>query len=477
MSDEKISNANSELVDHSNSSAPEPVSNEIAGRTGLHWPLSTLMAWVLGPVACVVVANQIVGGLTFRPLPVTSAIQAGAVTTGLLFLLMYLPLWWLFNATGLRLAARMSVIFVVSLLFTCVLSPRFILSAWGSIFLLAIPFCVFSNRIVVLQNRSGAVWASVTMLLTVGLHTVWMELWPSSELRRLRELRTEFPLDNIADRIERLGRAPESSASLSTQGRQLQQRLQIAYDQQPTYSPFHSPKLVHDAQFERFVRSPGFGPIRMNPRWIRLWAKPKSLAESKAFQGGSSGERSDYDFDFASTFRILSLEPSESAEKLTPATSHVWTFWDFLHPTTLGEAFGPQAFVGFRAHSVTYTQSVLFESERFELEKLELIGLLMHDVPVVYEIDGLPNMESIVAGDMATRELNTFESESLQKLRDGESIVIERDGPMLKMVGALPAIEQCHDCHQSKSGEILGALSYVFRPSARRPQSFQDSQD
>jgi hypothetical protein len=269
------------------------------------------------------------------------------------------------------------MILVVSLLFACLFSPRFIFSAWGSVFLVAILCNVLRSRNLLPQIRNGAVWASVTMLMTIGLHTLWTEIWPSFELRRLREMRAEFPLVNIADRIERLGRAPESSASLSTEGSQLQQRLQTAYEQQSTRLPFHSLKLVHDVQFERFVRSPGFGPVRMNPRLLRFWAKPTSADPFDAARSGMSSVYFDADVDYRATFSDLSSEPSDAAKQLTPADSHAWTFWDFLHPTTLGEALRPQELVGFRAHRVTFPQPVLFESKQFDLEpipKLQPIG-------------------------------------------------------------------------------------------------------
>lgn len=496
MLGENSNSPNSNCTNHSNSSASG--SNEIPGRTVAHWSLSTLMIWVSGPVACMFVANQIFVGRSFRPLPVSQAIQIGIIATGFLFLFVFLPLWWTFRSTGVRFASRVSVVLVLSLLFACTFTPQFILCGWASIFIVAVFSALLRTKYlsqnplilspsspqerteqgvgigtgnVVPINRMGALWASVTMLMTVGLYSLSMELWPSFELTRLREVRAEYPPIDIADRVGRLG-VPASSTSLSTDSSQMQLRIQTAYDE--NYVPFfpHSLALVHDAHFERFVRSPDFGVTRMNPKLIRLWTKPTSAVAAGEAQSRQSGQNlASDDNNHRWTFFSLSSGSSDAAEQLTPAESHVWTFWDFLHPTTLGAVLGKHEFTGFRAHSVTYPQSVLFESERYELEKLELIGLLLHDGPIVYETDGLPNMESIVDGDIATRELNVFESESLNKLRDGEAIVIEREGGLLKMVGALRAIEQCNECHQSKSGEMLGAFSYVFRPSVSSPPS------
>ncbi len=103
------------------------------------------------------------------------------------------------------------------------------------------------------------------------------------------------------------------------------------------------------------------------------------------------------------------------------------------------------------------------------MEKLELMGLLLHEDPVVYETDGMPDMESIAKGEIATRALNSFETASLEKLRNGESLVIENEGEYLRMVGVLRAIDQCTECHQSKPGDLLGAFSYEFRLDVKTP--------
>ena len=62
----------------------------------------------------------------------------------------------------------------------------------------------------------------------------------------------------------------------------------------------------------------------------------------------------------------------------------------------------------------------------------------------------------------STRQLDTFEQESLRQLRGGEEIVIEHELNHIRMVGAIRAAKQCLDCHSVRRGELLGAFSYLL---------------
>ncbi len=98
-----------------------------------------------------------------------------------------------------------------------------------------------------------------------------------------------------------------------------------------------------------------------------------------------------------------------------------------------------------------------------QLEKLELIGWLGRDTPQVYVLDHLPRMDEISSSDVPTRGLDDFETSALDKLNDGEMIVVEEHGSGLRMLGAIRAIEDCKDCHDVQRGEMLGAFSYFWK--------------
>ena len=94
------------------------------------------------------------------------------------------------------------------------------------------------------------------------------------------------------------------------------------------------------------------------------------------------------------------------------------------------------------------------------VKSLQLVSLLKHDRPKVYVSKTLPNMESLPEGK--TRDLDTFETEALDRLYDGEDLCIEGRENEVRMLGSLRAMKQCLDCHFVERGQLLGAFSYKF---------------
>lgn len=461
--------SNDNLSEHESNSGEKIFSGPFKAKTNsnpvTHWSLSTMLIWMVGPLACVVMANFWEGGFRQSPLPVSTVIGNGLFKTAVLYCLMFLPLLWLFAKNGTRFVFRIPVCIVVSFFFVVLITPRLIFCVWVCAISIG-AICQFERTRKLLTKRQiGAALASATILMSVGVYSVSMELWPTYELRRLMELRAEYPIIDLTSRKARLKGLSESPVNLGKEGHEMQSRLQVVYGNGSAPSMMHSLKRVHDTQFERFVRSPGFGHVRLNPRLIPYWVKPTFEMASNTKTDRVSG----YDYDYSTTFRPLAAEPTEAREKLSPTDVHLWTYFDFLHPTTFGEALDQGTYVANRPHGVSYPSSLLLNSERFSLEKLELMGLLLHESPVVYETDGMPDMESIAKGEIATRALNSFEADSLGKLRNGESLVIENGGEKLLMVGAVRAIDQCSECHQSNPGDLLGAFSYEFRLDIKTP--------
>ena len=73
--------------------------------------------------------------------------------------------------------------------------------------------------------------------------------------------------------------------------------------------------------------------------------------------------------------------------------------------------------------------------ERWQVERLALVGLLKYDEPVVYLSDYLPKMDEL--RDAPTRPLDAFEQAALSALRGGEDLMVQ-DGPdRMRMLGSL----------------------------------------
>ena len=93
---------------------------------------------------------------------------------------------------------------------------------------------------------------------------------------------------------------------------------------------------------------------------------------------------------------------------------------------------------------------------------VQLLGLLKHDLPVVYE-EGAALPSRHTPRVATTRGLDGFEKEALARLRQGESLVVARSADELRGIGALQADGPCLACHDVESGALLGALSYALK--------------
>lgn len=99
-------------------------------------------------------------------------------------------------------------------------------------------------------------------------------------------------------------------------------------------------------------------------------------------------------------------------------------------------------------------------NHEFEVIDAELVSLLKHDEPCVYDIDEL-SIDDL--DNVPTRSLDDFEGPALDRVRAGERIVFEEHFGNIRMLGELRAIEQCQECHSVKKGVLLGAFSYRLR--------------
>jgi hypothetical protein len=100
-------------------------------------------------------------------------------------------------------------------------------------------------------------------------------------------------------------------------------------------------------------------------------------------------------------------------------------------------------------------------TNRWQVQTLDLVGLLLHDEPVTYVSDHLPAMDELRRAP--TRPLDRFETTGLISLRQGEDLFISRDGERLRMLGGISSIKQCVACHGGQRGDLLGAFSYTLQ--------------
>jgi hypothetical protein len=98
----------------------------------------------------------------------------------------------------------------------------------------------------------------------------------------------------------------------------------------------------------------------------------------------------------------------------------------------------------------------------WELKSLDLVGVALHDTPVVYMSEKIPEMKNLAT--KPTRSLDAFELKGLEQLSRGAAIYVRGKGETLRVLGPIHAAKACLKCHHdSKEGDLLGALSYTMR--------------
>jgi hypothetical protein len=258
-------------------------------------------------------------------------------------------------------------------------------------------------------------------------------------------------------------------------------------------------------EVKRFVTNPGFGDARM---WFRLVEDSE-----KPPTGWSEGDRGE-----PVTLPTTGDFFSPSADKKGPTLPsvpalvrfHVDTAREFSRPDSWGLVKDKTQVAGFLPHALEFVPGggikraapgtpgklVPFRPnrqrgekepikdkdgeiieypliERWAVRRVELIGLLMHDTPVVYlnPENKLPTMAG--AKGAKTRAPTAFESGGLRDLSAGkETVILDATTNQVRMVGAIRMANACTKCHEGARGDLLGAFTYdlVREPAFVPPQ-------
>ena len=103
-----------------------------------------------------------------------------------------------------------------------------------------------------------------------------------------------------------------------------------------------------------------------------------------------------------------------------------------------------------------------YASSTIPITRLELVSLHRYGEPRCYVSEYLPDMAELRKNEIATRPLDDFESQSLEKLWTDQNVVIRQDPGATRMLGALRASQDCLECHAATKGELLGAFTYTW---------------
>jgi hypothetical protein len=291
--------------------------------------------------------------------------------------------------------------------------------------------------------------------------------------------RKKYPFQSLAGRLDyEAERAPKASPPMKPS---VSERLELEPHVGGSYLGAvrgESFRMLHEETVEEFVsKSDLFGISRLpraerGPRYYELpEAKPIPLA--KVAESSDEGP-------------VLELPATRDAARAAGGATRLmptfndaqWMHWagtsNFVDRASFGYVKNIDAVVGFSSHRfrgyllppVDHAQPVpqtgpAQNPKYWRLARLELVSLLKHASPRVYLSDNLPRMDELTSH--RTRELSTFEADSLAKLNAGDDLAVSAKANRIEMLGALRAGKSCRQCHEVPQGTILGAFSYDLR--------------
>jgi hypothetical protein len=265
-------------------------------------------------------------------------------------------------------------------------------------------------------------------------------------------LKKDFPMESLASRLAYEER-PRNPAPSETRASSkvvdhlvsLETRLNEEEYHQGVYFRTRSLERLHGGVVKQFLDSPGFGIGRVRPR-----AGPSSLERQMPEETIPQPNPSIQPPDLASA----PLLPASGKDLLK---IHDDNTVDFLDPYDFGYIRDREHVAGFRPHQF---HELPRAPKRWRVNRLELVGLLQYDEPVVYLSVNLPRMDEL--SQAPTRSVDGFEKEALGGLRHGEDLMVQETPQQMRLLGSIRAVETCLRCHQVQRGELLGAFSYQF---------------
>jgi hypothetical protein len=282
-------------------------------------------------------------------------------------------------------------------------------------------------------------------------------------------LRERYPIESLAQRLdyERAGMARQAA---QPQAVTIEAHPQLVSEQtsrslDDLYQEFAKNgdaeyraarlKSLHTEHVQQFVNSPGFGVVRgmaLSERSLRINREPGTPEQ-------------------------LAVPPLDDATPETgpppakqPPIPELLAQLRPMHDSALGNFANPAAFgwvqdvdhvAGFEPHALHNRprSPPARNDSRLELLRVELVSLLKHDQPMVYDSKFLPDMQEL--RNMPVRPLDRFERQALPRLQSGnQDLVSEARGPRVRLLGSIRAAKQCLECHSVSHGDLLGAFSY-----------------
>lgn len=253
----------------------------------------------------------------------------------------------------------------------------------------------------------------------------------SSDLH-IEALRAKYTHVSLEDRLAPLTPLEQTSQASADPDRQdVQPRRRWSSRQRSLHT-------LHNGAKRHFISSAGFGIVRMATFHEPSLEVPERLRESPDI------------------LTPQGLAPAEAYPLI-----HSNLSLRFFDADMFGDVDAEGRVAGFEPHALREEESYRStpsDPATWRIDRLELVGVLRHEEPAVYVLEGLPSMDQVA--DAPTRPLDEFESAALAKLLAGSDLEHEEASPGIRMLGALRAEPECLQCHQANQGDLLGAFSY-----------------
>src|SRR5262249_55358553 len=248
------------------------------------------------------------------------------------------------------------------------------------------------------KSSNPKVFLGLSLLATAAAYglAVYLSLSAMQQFDRLRE---RFPFESMEDRVP----APRPHSAVSPLPIDTANRLTTLEESvRDNFLRALGLRQLHEARVWLFVNSPGFGVTRfpLIPNEYRLTGglrddPPILQPVSSANPSGSTGD--------------LSPGSGTVAQKGLQGL-HLESIVDFAHHRGFGYVKDRRHVAGFQSHRFSQVPKA---EEHWEVRRLELVGLLLHEEPVVYVSENLPRMDELRGAP--TRPLDPFEAAALEK--------------------------------------------------------------
>lgn len=263
------------------------------------------------------------------------------------------------------------------------------------------------------------------------------------EQHQLKKVEERFSIESLAGRLGP-GRTLRSSSRNSAYFAQTEDQLKFSGAR--AVVRLNQLNFLHKEEVQRFVNSSGFGVSR----FIRRPKLNVLVRESQDYpvirQAVSEPESPSGEPGTRFVPGILAGQPLYDL--------HQRSIVDFANVAGYGRMMSPLQFVGFLPHGFRESPDPI------RVQSIELVSLVLHDPPVVYQSEYLPRMDKLRGA--RTRPLDSLEVAGLAALQGDEDLYVEETAQRVRLLGAVRNVEQCIQCHGGERGDLLGAFSYVL---------------